>query len=51
MFLLLPEALAASFAANPEYVDQKANREEVEYFDDAENTAAQEESTSATDRN
>jgi hypothetical protein len=51
VFLALPEALIASFTTNPEDVHEKANREEVEYFDDAENTAAKEESTSATDRN
>jgi len=51
VFLALPEALVASLAADPKYVDEQANREEVEYFDEAENTAAQEEPTRATDRN
>ena len=41
----------ASIATNPAYVDEQTNREVVEYFDDAENTAAQEETTSATYRN
>ena len=43
--------LVASLAALPKHVDEKANREEVEYFNDAKNTAAQEEPTGATDRN
>jgi hypothetical protein len=51
VFLALSEALVVLFAADPKYVDEQANREEVEYFDEAENTAAQEEPTRTTDRN
>jgi hypothetical protein len=51
VFPALPDALVTSLAIDSKYVDEQANREEVEYFDEAENTAAQEEPTRATNRN